>query len=81
MFGRNPRLPIDVEFGILLREENATDFAQNLPTRLHKAYDLVTNNPSEAAKKQKRNYDTWKVRGMAIDMDDIDTADWFHWYT
>lgn len=66
MFGRNPRLPIDVAFS--LREEDrqpSTKYVQELRERLAKAYQLAEEAAKKARDKQKQTYDT-KVRGANI---------------
>ena len=70
MFVRNPRLPVDVVFG--LRDENlqpSTKYIQELRDRLTKAYQLADEAAKKAREKQKKNYDT-KVRGAAVTVGD-----------
>ncbi|PJE77806.1 hypothetical protein CI610_03263 [invertebrate metagenome] len=67
MFGRNPRLPVDLAFGLDFghKEKSMTAYVGDLRQRLKKAYELASANVSKAQSKQKRNYDS-KVRGTTI---------------
>ena len=67
MFGREPRLPIDLVLGIdtATDEQNYSQFISSLKERLQTAYELAAKNVKQAQKDQKRNYDC-KVRGAVI---------------
>lgn len=60
MFGRHPRLPVDVLMGIpsdTEKNESYTDFVSNLRDRLDFTYKLVTQEAQKASEKQKLQYD------------------------
>ena len=59
MFGRNPRLPIDIMFGIEENEsyQSYTDYMNSLKDRLQSAYDLATKEANENRAKQKSHFD------------------------
>lgn len=66
MFGRNPRLPIDVVFGLRKDDfEPSTNYIKELKERLSKAYQLAEEAAKKARVKQKQMYDT-KIRGANI---------------
>lgn len=70
MFGRNPRLPIDVVFGLRKDDfEPSTNYIKELKGRLSKAYQLAEEAANKAIEKQKQMYDT-KVRGANISIGD-----------
>ena len=66
MFGREPRLPVDVTMALPLREEVASkDYAAALRDRLQKAYDIAKACAEEASRRQKKNYDV-RVREAVV---------------
>jgi len=71
MFGRDPRLPIDLAFGIErdTRKEPVTSYAKNLRERLQKSYELASSAAKDAQRSQKKHYDI-KVRGADIQRGD-----------
>jgi hypothetical protein len=71
MFGRHPRLPIDVLFGLKQNhpDKNTPDYIQNLKRRLKEAYELASIEMQKAQNHQKKNYDK-KSRGAVIEIGD-----------
>ena len=74
MFGRHPRLPIDVEFG--LPKSNSGDksstsrYVQKLRRRLNYAFQKATKVPNQQANKYKSSYDK-SIRGPQLQEKDI----------
>ena len=74
MFGRHPRLPIDLELG--LTRSNVKDscsksrFAEKLQQRLDFAYSKARDCSDKQAKKYKQGYDK-KIRGPALQKNDL----------
>ena len=74
MFGRHPRLPIDVEFG--LHKPNCTDncsksrYIQKLRRRLNYAHKKASKYSSEQAQKYKTSYDR-SVKGPQLQVNDL----------
>nr|KAG5697948.1 hypothetical protein BaRGS_030261 [Batillaria attramentaria] len=67
MFGREPRLPIDLVFG-LHRDKETQDhsaYVADLRQRLKKSYDTAIKVANEARRKQKTNYDI-RTRGAVL---------------
>ena len=56
MFGRQPRLPVDVVMGITLEDDNE-DFVKNQQEIFRTAYDIASRKLREAGQKQKKYYD------------------------
>ena len=69
MFGRHPRLPIDVAMGVELQEDLEIDFTKNLKDRLDFAYKLATDKAQKSASRYKSHYDK-RVRGSTISVGD-----------
>ena len=71
MFGRQPRLPVDIAFQ--LDQETAkqpmTSYVTDMKDRLQKAYELASKATERAQERQKRYYDL-KVRGNNIQVGD-----------
>ena len=67
MFGRHPRLPIDLAFGLETRDNNKTltKYAEGLRNRLKHSYELASESIKKAQDKQKKGYDL-KVRGAIL---------------
>nr|KAG5691982.1 hypothetical protein BaRGS_011373 [Batillaria attramentaria] len=66
-FGREPRLPIDLFFG-LHRDKETQDhiaYVADLRQRLKKSYDTAIKVANEARRKQRANYDI-RTRGAAL---------------
>ena len=74
MFGRHPRLPIDVEFG--LHKPNCSDncsksrYIQKLRRRLNYAHKKASKYSSEQAQKYKASYDR-SVKGPQLQVNDL----------
>ena len=74
MFGRHPRLPIDVEFG--LYKPNCSDncsksrYIQKLRRRLNYAHKKASKYSSEQAQKYKTSYDR-SVKGPQLQVNDL----------
>ena len=66
MFGREPRLPIDLAFGINNQQQKTlTKYIEDLRQKMKKAYEIATSSASQARRKQKEGYDI-KSRGSSI---------------
>ena len=67
MFGREPRLPIDVKFGLSTQQDGAdhTQYAADLKERLRRAHELASAAMEKTAQKYKSRYDS-KVRENTI---------------
>ncbi|XP_061921885.1 uncharacterized protein LOC133662165 [Entelurus aequoreus] len=60
MFGRQPRLPVDLAFGLPVREGRPTshsDYVQNLKSRLEESYKIAMDNAAKIAHKNKTRFD------------------------
>ena len=55
MFGRQPRLPVDVVMGITLEDDNE-DFVKNQQKIFRTAYDIASRKIREAGQEQKKYY-------------------------
>lgn len=71
MFGREPRLPIDLAFGINFynRKQSLSKYVENMKEKLNYSYKTAKETIRKAHSKQKRGYDT-KVKGATIDVGD-----------
>ena len=71
MFGREPRLPIDLAFGLEQNRKHHTmsGYMENLKKRLKDAYYLARKEADTSRKKQKTYFD-YKVRGAALNPGD-----------
>ena len=66
MFGREPRLPVDVAMGLPQQKETPSkDYAAALQERLRHAYEVAGACADEAAERQRRNYNT-KVHAAIV---------------
>ena len=67
MFGREPRLPIDLVFGLdrNLESKNQTSYVTDLKQRLQEAYKAATKVSGDAQHRQKCLYDL-KIRGANL---------------
>ena len=68
MFGRNPRLPVDIVFG-LRKAVKGSSYIKDLRDRLNHAYHLATEASKRSQQKQKEGYDT-RVRRATITVGD-----------
>lgn len=71
MFGRQPRLPVDIAFELdqEITKQPMTTYVAEMKERLQRAYDLASKATKEAQGKQKNYYDL-KVRGNSIEVGD-----------
>ena len=71
MFGRKPKLPIDILFDLHSNEEplEYTLFVQKLKDRLKYTYDLVSASIAKSAQNSKTRYDQ-KIRGSVPEVGD-----------
>lgn len=67
MFGREPKLPVDIIFNTNDQDNPGTlrKYIANLKLKLENSYKLAKESTEKAQKRQKRNYDI-KVRGAVI---------------
>ena len=66
MFGREPRLPVDIAFGIGDQEKKSLPkYVEELRKRMKDAYELAFQAAEKARKKQGKYYDL-KVRGVNV---------------
>ena len=67
LFGRHPRLPIDLAFGFEPEEnkstENPTEYAARWSQQMRQAYDIAKRNANHAAGRRKKLYDKKAVSG------------------
>lgn len=69
MFGRTPRLPIDVSLGVAFDNGGTqpyTVYAENLRTRLQHAHDLAAQNARKKAESNKKRYDVQASPGVLL---------------
>ena len=71
MFGRHPRLPIDVVLGIEStgQTRTTTDYVKAMKKRLEESYRLANRSADASRTKQKKYYDL-KVRGSVLEPGD-----------
>jgi transposase InsO family protein len=72
MFGRHPRLPIDLAMGIEppgQQDENLNSYTEKLRERLEMAYRLASEEGRKASARQKTHYDK-RVRGATVQVGD-----------
>ena len=71
MFGREPRLPIDLAFGVNTNKQHhsLTSYAEGLRKRLQESYEIATETTKKSQGRQKGGYDL-KVRGAVIEPGD-----------
>ncbi|XP_052455381.1 uncharacterized protein LOC128015538 [Carassius gibelio] len=72
MFGRQPRLPIDIAFGLPVKDSSSTSHSQyvkNLKYQLRESYRLATKNAEKVANKNKKRFDV-RVRESTLEAGD-----------
>ncbi|XP_071087529.1 uncharacterized protein [Haliotis cracherodii] len=71
MFGREPRLPVDLAFGIETNKnhQSLTAYAKSLKKKLQEAYGMASKASKTAQVKQKASYDL-KTRGASVQIGD-----------
>ena len=73
MFGRNPKLPLDIDLGIPTMEQEQTyqqNYAQKLYSRLQWAYQKAQENSRKESECHKKYYDQ-RMRCMKLGPDDL----------
>ena len=70
MFGRHPRLPIDVEFGLHKPYCSKSRYIQKLRRRLNYAHKKASKYSSEQAQKYKTSYEK-SVKGPQVQVNDL----------
>lgn len=71
MFGRQPRLPVDLAFGLPVNDsfQSHSQYVKSLKDRLEESYQLATRNAMKVAKRNKRRFDR-NVVASALDIGD-----------
>ncbi|KAK3085220.1 hypothetical protein FSP39_000156 [Pinctada imbricata] len=71
MFGREPRLPIDISFGTYQQPQHQTTskYIDKLRSRMKYAYDIAQRNTKKAQEKHKTHYDK-RVNASSIEVGD-----------
>nr|KAG5702755.1 hypothetical protein BaRGS_003629 [Batillaria attramentaria] len=73
MFGRHPRLPVDLQFGTQPRNprdhKSYSEYGKALSERLRAAFETVRRHTSAAQQTQKQHYDR-RVRGSTVQKGD-----------
>ena len=73
MFGRHPRLPIDIAMGTDMEKEEeermASEYVEELRKKLEWAYEVATKESRKASSGQKGQYDK-RIRGTAVEIGD-----------
>ena len=73
MFGRDPKLPVDLEYGLVSHsdphEHDYSSFVDSLNKQLEYAWNLASENQSISASKQKLRYDL-KHHGASLQIGD-----------
>ena len=72
MFGREPRLPVDLAFDIqhpMEKKQPTSKYIDNLKKKLRLSYDLAQKNIRKSQERQKEHYDK-KVRGATVEVGD-----------
>ncbi len=60
MFGRQPRLPVDIAFGLPVKDGNTpshSQYVKNLKARLEHSYKIAIQNARKVAEKNKKRFD------------------------
>ena len=73
MFGRTPKIPLDVEMGVTLIDQEPEpyqNYAKKLQARLKWVYQKAQENNRKESEWQKKNYDQ-KMRCMILKPDDL----------
>ena len=73
LFGRTPKIPLDVEMGITLvdqEQESYQNHAKKFQARLRWAYQKAQENNKKESERQKRYYDQ-KMKCVSLKPDDL----------
>jgi transposase InsO family protein len=69
LFGRSPRLPVDLLFGLTSPETGTADhkeYMREWKAQMQEAYDITTENAKKSGDRNKRNHDNNKVRSSVL---------------
>ena len=69
MYGRHPRLVIDVAMGVEQQSDLEVDFTKSLQDRLDVAYNIATAQAKKSASRHKAHYDK-RIRGSVVSVGD-----------
>lgn len=72
MFGRKPKLPVDLAFGLPVTGDSPTSHSQyvrNLKARLEESYQIALENSKRVAEQNKNRFDK-KVRESTLQAGD-----------
>ena len=72
LFGREPKLPIDVAFGIdkdVPNSQSYSEYVTDLQNRIKESFEVVNRNANKAREKQKAYYDL-KARAAKLELGD-----------
>lgn len=72
LFGRSPRLPVDLAFGLPVRDSPSSSHSQyvkDLRSRLKESYKLTCQNAQKSAKRNKSRFDQ-RVKPASLDVGD-----------
>ena len=72
LFGREPRLPVDIAFGLSPNNNSDisyTDYITNLQSKISEAFGIVHKNADKARNKQKKYFDL-KARAAKLAIGD-----------
>lgn len=72
MFGRQPRLPVDLAFGLPVKEEQQkshSQYVKHLKSRLEESYKIATRSAAKVTEKNKTRFDK-RVTPSALDIED-----------
>ena len=73
MFGRTPKIPLDMEMGVTLvdqGQESYQNYAKKLEAKLKWAYQKAQENNKKESERQKRYYDQ-KMKCMSLKPEDL----------
>ena len=73
MFGRTPKIPLDIEMGVVLVEQgnmSYQNYAEKLQDRLKWAYQIAQENSLRESEHHKKYYDK-RIRCMSLKPDDL----------
>ena len=73
MFGRTPKIPLDMDMGVTLvdqEQESYQNYAKKLQARLKWAYQKAQENNKKESERQKRYYDQ-RMKCMSLKPDDL----------
>lgn len=71
MYGRHPRLPVDMIFGLAIDEEadSPRGFAEKWASRMKEAYRIASENSQQSNSRGKHYYDRC-AKGVVLEPDD-----------